>query len=110
MAMSLVDDEEAQKLGVLSVAYMLDHADFWMGEIQLKYIRRLLRMADSLPVRYAARYALLPENHFSQHVTHFAAPLLSKFVRVRSRTIYGQSVDNNEYCECSFVAHIASVF
>ena len=83
--MSVANDERVQKNGIVIVNYLMAAYQSYDYDGHMKVLRALM----SIPFRIVARYIVFRNSLWSQ-VFEVLSHVLSRYLRVRSRTICGE--------------------
>jgi hypothetical protein len=94
------ENEDVQKLGTVSIIYLLD--EYKMG-FDLELVRMVHKLLKSLPWKIAAHYILVQEDSAWTQVIDFSRHLMSQRLRLRSRSISGT------YSECMYTLRCVGI-
>jgi hypothetical protein len=85
-----VEDEFTQKVGTVSVNYLLD--GYPQGGADHEFTRVCVRSTTSLPIRIVAVYIALNDNKLWNPAIDLCLYMFSPVLRVRTRAIFGEFV------------------
>lgn len=89
---ALRDDEEMQRKGIVSIAYLLDGDGYPQGGVDYEYVRRKNQNFNSLPTRVVALYFLVGNHGIWNQLVDFTTLVASPLLRARSRAIHGEII------------------
>ena len=82
---TVTDNENAQRMGIVRIFYLLD--DWYSFDYEVA--RQRVNVANAVPIRFAACYAIFHNSLWGQ-VVDCVIHMLTQFVRVRTRSICGE--------------------